>query len=207
MDVRPVHILDDNPDELLLLAQLVGKLGFSTVCHSDGDEFLSQFDERSTGCLILEIKLAGGRGFNVLEILAKRKIVPPIIISTRDADVPTVVRAYQIAKPVAFFQSRSRSEIALLEAIQSAMARDTEQRAEYVRQQDLERRLQELTQPETDVLHMLLQGADHTKISAELEVSRRTVENRRAKIMKKLGASCFPELVRIALDAGYKIRP
>lgn len=207
MEVRPVHILDDNPDELLLLAQLVTKLGFSTVCYSDPDEFLSQFDERSTGCLILEIKLAGGRGLPVLEALGKRKIVPPIIISARDADVLTVVRAYQIAKPVAFFQTRSRSEIALLEAIQSAMARDHEQRAEYARRQELEFRLKQLTQPESDVLQLLLQGADHMKISAELEVSRRTVENRRAKIMKKLGASCFPELVRIVLDAGCKIRP
>ncbi len=202
-----MHILDDNPEELLLLAQLVKKLGFSAVCHSNGDEFLRRFDECATGCLILEMKMAGGQSISVLEALAKRRIIPPIIISTRNADVPSVVRAYQLACPVAFFQSRSRSEIALLEAIQSAMARDDEQRAEYARRQDLERRLQQLTQPETDVLHLLLQGADHTTISTELEVSRRTVENRRAKIMKKLGASCFPELVRIALDAGYKMRP
>lgn len=82
------------------------------------------------------------------------------------------------------------------------MARDDEQRREYDRRRELEHRLQQLTQPEWDVLHLLLEGADHLQIAAELEVSRRTVENRRAKIMKKLGATCFPELVRIVLDAG-----
>lgn len=204
MEARPVHILDDNPDELLLLAQLVAKLGFSSICYSDCDDFLSRFHEQSPGCLILEIKLAGDRGLAILQALASRQIVPPIIISTRDADVASVVRVYQILKPVAFFQTRARSETALLEAIQSAMMRDHEQRAEFARRQELGARIRQLTEPEAHVLRLLLQGADHTTISSELSVSRRTVENRRAKIMKKLGATCFPELVRIALDAGYQ---
>jgi FixJ family two-component response regulator len=207
VEVRHVHILDDDSEELLSLAQIVTKLGFTAICYSDCDKFLGQFNDPSTGCLILEIKMAGGRGFDVLETLVKRTIVPPIIVSTRHADVPSVVHAYQIAKPIAFLQRQTMSEIALLEAIQSALAHDDEQRSAFARRQELEARLQQLSQPETAVLELLLQGADHTKISTELAISRRTVENRRVNIMKKLGTSCFPELVRIVLDAGHTTRP
>lgn len=207
MDSSHVHILDDDPNELLSLAQLVTRLGYSTICHSESDSFLSQFSEQSAGCLILEIKMAGGRGFDALEVIVKRKIVPPIIVSTWHADVPSVVRVYQTVQPVAFLQRQTTSEFTLLEAIQAAMARDNEQRAEFARRQELEARLQQLSQAEADVLDLLLRGADHAEIAAELEITRRTVENRRAKIMKKLGACCLPEMVCIVLDAGYRIRP
>lgn len=206
MEIRPVHIVDDDATDLSSTAQVVAKLGFPTVCYTDCEEFLRIFEEQSTGCIILELRMGGGQGFCVLEALAKRQLIPPVIVLTREADVPSVVRAYQITKVVAFLQKKSLSEIALLEAIQSALALDEQLRLGHARRQSLESRLQQLTVPELDVLRLLLHGADHAQISVELEVSRRTVENRRAKIMKKLGASCFPELVRIALDAGYKIR-
>lgn len=206
MELRSVHIVDDDPTDLSSTAQIVARLGFPTVCYADCEEFLRLFEKQSAGCIILELRMGGGHGFCVLESLSKHQLSPPVIILTREADVQSVVRAYQITKVVAFLQKKSLSEIALLEAIQSALALDEQRRDGHARRRDLESRLQQLTEPELDVLRLLLNGADHGKISAELEVSRRTVENRRAKIMKKLGASCFPELVRIALDAGYKIR-
>ncbi|MFO0791065.1 MAG: response regulator [Pirellulales bacterium] len=204
MDLRPVHIVDDDADYLVSLTQLVNNLGFQTVCYASGNELLEQPDDRLHGCLILDLKMPQITGFTVLEELAKRRVAPPVIVLTGYADVPAVVRAYQSGLVVAFLQKQAVSEIAILEAIQAAMARDDEQRSTFTRRNELEVRLSQLTQPEVEVLNLLMKGADHTRIAEALDISRRTVENRRAKIMKKIGANSFPELVRLVLDAGYR---
>lgn len=204
MDVRPVHILDDDPDYLVSLTRLVNNLGFQTICYGAGEELLSQTDEQLAGCLILDLKMPQVTGFTVLESLANRRIAPPVIVLTGHADVPAVVRAYQTGLVVAFLQKQAVSEIAILEAIQAAMAKDDDRRSSHIRRDELESRLSQLTEPEIDVLNLLMKGADHTRIAEALDISRRTVENRRAKIMKKLGAASFPELVRLVLDAGFR---
>ena len=63
------------------------------------------------------------------------------------------------------------------------------------------RRLEQLTPGECDVLELLLDGGSNRQIADALGVSVRTVEVRRAKLMKKMKARNLPELVRLVLVA------
>jgi FixJ family two-component response regulator len=124
-----------------------------------------------------------------------------VIVLTGHADAPAVVRVMRFGV-VSFLQKHSLSETALLEAIQEALKRDAQQRSARDGRQERERRLNSLSLPEKLVLDLLIAGRGHTNIAETLGVSRRTVENRRAKIMKKLGVSTFAELIRFTVEAG-----
>ena len=62
-------------------------------------------------------------------------------------------------------------------------------------------RLQRLTPGEHEVLRLLIDGKSNKTIAAELNVSVRTIEVRRAKLMKKMKAESLAELIRLTLAA------
>jgi two-component system response regulator FixJ len=196
-----VHILDDDQAYAQSLATLVRSLGFIAAAHTSSDQYLKQLDDEAPGCLILDLKMPEADGFSILETLRQRAVAPPVIVLTGHADAPAVVRVMRFGV-VSFLQKHSLSETALLEAIQEALKRDAQQRSARDGRQERERRLNSLSLPEKLVLDLLIAGRGHTNIAETLGVSRRTVENRRAKIMKKLGVSTFAELIRFTVEAG-----
>jgi FixJ family two-component response regulator len=49
------------------------------------------------------------------------------------------------------------------------------------------------------VLNLVIEGKLNKEIAAELQLSNRTVEDRRARLMKKMGARSVAELVQLAM--------
>lgn len=177
-------------------------LGFPVVCYSSGQDYLDR-GSHEAGCLILDMQMPGCDGLAVLEQLQKLEISQPVIVLTGRASVANVVDAFQSGRIVAYLQKQLLNEVTLLEAIQRGLAQDKEHRARFVRIASLKQRFQKLTSPEIDVLDRLLSGIDHATIARELKISRRTVENRRARIMEKLEVDNLPALMRLAMEIGY----
>ena len=63
-------------------------------------------------------------------------------------------------------------------------------------------RLSNLSRRERDVLQRVLAGHPNKNIAADLHISQRTVENHRAKVMRKTGCRSLPALVSLAIAAG-----
>lgn len=60
------------------------------------------------------------------------------------------------------------------------------------------RRLEHLTPRQNQIMDMVLAGEPSKNIAIDLGISRRTVENHRAVIMKKTGSGSIPALARLA---------
>jgi two-component system response regulator FixJ len=195
-----ISIIDDDPDYLESLSLLVRSMGFSTKSYARGGDFLASDDSLAAGCVILDLKLPDLQGIAVLEALGSRPLAPPVIVMTAHAEVTIAVRALR-SSVVASFQKHAVSETSLREAIHRAFARDADLRAAHARREEVQSLLALLSAPERQVLELLVQGFDHTRIAEALGISRRTVENRRAKLMKKLRVAHFPQLVRLAMEA------
>ncbi len=58
-----------------------------------------------------------------------------------------------------------------------------------------------LTTRQAQVLHLVLAGHPSKNIAADLNISQRTVENHRAAIMRRTGATSLPALARMAVGA------
>jgi len=69
-------------------------------------------------------------------------------------------------------------------------------------QQSLTARFSLLSEAERQVLMMVLRGSANKTIASSLHISRRTVEDRRARMMEKLQVETLADLVRLAIEAG-----
>jgi two-component system response regulator FixJ len=202
VDSHPsVHIIDNDPASRDSLVNLVASMGFTPMGFGSLKEHVATLDNSRHGCVILSLHAPAAAGLDVLEELTKLPIPMPIIVITDCNAVPPAVRAMQLGVE-AYLQKHCFSETTLWESIHAAFARDAVQRAAYHRRQGLIARLNELSPRERQVLEMLVQGYDHRQISDHLNVSRRTVENRRARIMQKFGVDTFPQLIAIAIELG-----
>jgi two-component system response regulator FixJ len=176
-------------------------MGFKPLPFGDGAEFMRSFDGNVPCCVIVDLKLPDVDGLAMIDGLRQFRIPPPVIVLTGRGDVRSAVQAHRRGV-VAYLEKHTLSETSLWEAIQDAFARDAEQRAAHARQDGLKSRLQSLTAGELQVFELLAKGHDHTTISEELGVSRRTVENRRSKLMKKLKVDNFADLIALAIEVG-----
>ncbi len=200
-DHPTVFIVDDDPEFLDSLSILVASMGLRFQCYASGLEFLSVFDGQSPGCVILDVRMPELDGLAVTKTLAQHAYTLPVIIMTAYAEVPAVVRASQLGV-VAFFQKHTFGETELGEASQNAITLDGERRSAQKRKNELKAQFAALNPTEQQVLQMLLKGCDHMSISKTLSISRRTVENHRSRIMKRMAVENFIELIALAYEIG-----
>jgi FixJ family two-component response regulator len=163
---------------------------------------LEQFNPESPGVLLLDVRMPKMSGLALQEQLAAMPISPAIIILTGYAEVPTALRAMRHGA-VDFLQ-KTISEPELYDAIQRGIAQDTEHRTEYGKRRELTARFAQLNAPEKKVLDHVLHGVSNKRIASHLGISRRTVEDRRARLMQKLRADSLADLVRLAVEAGFQ---
>ena len=207
MDSQPsVYVIDRDPSSRESLVRIVASMGFLPVAFSSREEYVASLNAERHGCVILSLHAPAAAGLDDLERLTALPIPMPIIVVTDCDSVPPAVRAMQLGVE-AYLQKHCFSETALWESIHAAFARDAVQRAAYHRREMLLARLNELSPRERNVLEMLVRGCDHRQIADDLNVSRRTVENRRARIMQKLGVATFPQLIALAIALGLTARP
>jgi two-component system, LuxR family, response regulator FixJ len=196
-----VHVIDDDSSSRSSLCELVASMGFSTAAYQSVEQYMRGLDSSWHGCVILFLHAPASIGLPDLETLTNLPIPMPVIVMTDCTSVGPAVRAMQLGVED-YVQKHCLSETSLWESIHAAFARDSVQRAAYHRQGQLQAKLAELTLREREVLELLVRGHDHRAIAEELNVSRRTVENRRARIMEKMGVETFPKLIAIAIELG-----
>ena len=195
-----MFIVDDDIDYLPTITNMVASMGFAPEPYRSADDYLAAFDLNRPGCLLIEIQFADRDGMALLDQLAAEPIAPPVIILTNSTAIPPIVQAARLGVE-AYLQKHCFAQTTLWESIQSAFARDAVQRAAYARRCELLNRMALLNARERVVLDLLVEGLDHKRIADDLGVSRRTVENRRSRIMEKLGADTFPKLIAMAIEA------
>lgn len=206
-DPAPViHLLDDDPDYLDSLVQLLASFRFEPRSYSSGQDFLARVSDLDPGPLILDLKMHLLSGYEVLATLVNREPRRPAIVLTGHADVPGVVRCYTSGLISAFLQKHNVTELVLLEAIQRAVAEDTERRTAYSSKLHFQSLMQRLTPADLEVFQRLLQGQTNATVAAALRVSRRSVECRRAKLMTTFGVTNICELAHLAFKSGFTRR-
>jgi two-component system, LuxR family, response regulator FixJ len=200
MQTPTVFIVDDDPAFCDSLELLIQSFGMQTAAFCGAESFLQQFDPDTRGVVILDVRMPGRSGLDLQQHLASLELCPPIIIMTGYAEVPVALRAMR--QGAVEFLQKTFSESELLDALNRAIAVDAENRRLYARRRELEDLMARLSGPEQDVLDLMLAGKPNKSIASSLGVSVRTVEDRRARIMKKLGVDTLAELVRLAVEAG-----
>jgi two-component system, LuxR family, response regulator FixJ len=195
-----VFIIDDDPAVRQSLTVLLRSMRLRTEAYESAQHFLDAYDTAQPGCLLLDVRMPGISGLALLEQFCRDNIRVPAIVMSAYGDVPMVVRAMK-AGAMNFLEKPCRDQ-QLWEAIQEALKWDGLHRQHAALHSKVLHRLERLTPGERDVLVLLTEGKSNKTIAAELKLSVRTIEVRRAKVMKKMKAESLAELIRLTLAAG-----
>jgi len=201
--IKPVvHVVDDNPAVRDAIRWLVEQVGLSARTYATAQEFLSACDPAMRGCLVLDIRMPGISGLDLQDRLQKQGIHLPVIIITGHGDVPVAVRAMK-AGALEFLQKPFNDQT-LLDAIHAALEKYHAIWAQQDQSHHTVRNLSALTPREQKVLDLLRHGKPNKVIAYELDLSVRTVEGYRARIMEKMGARSLGQLIEMVVQATPK---
>ena len=195
-----LHVVDDDASFRTAIGRLLRAYGYEVVLYQSGDEFLESPGNKEPGCILLDIRMAGLSGLELQDRLRKMDSILPIVFLTGHGDIPTSVRAIKagaedlLSKPV--------EKKVLIEAIERALARYRERRAEHDRLDALRALVTALTPRETEVFGLMVRGKLNKQIAHKLGTSERTIKAHRHSIMQKLQVQSVAEAVSIAERLG-----
>ncbi len=198
--IPTVHIVDDDSAVRESLALLLGLRGYATRRYASAEEFLETIKPGTPGCVLLDLRMPGMSGLEAQAELASRAIRMPVIILTAHGDVAS---ARQALKNGAFdFLEKPVDDKALSGTIDAALSADAEIQQRAGRTAAVKAQLERLTPRERQVLEAVVAGRHNREIAVDLEISVRTVEVYKARIMDKLQIERLPDLIRMAIDLG-----
>ena len=192
-----VFIVDDDVAVRKSLRLLFKTLSVEATDFASGDEFLAAWDEGWQGCILLDIRMPGTSGLEVQKVLSERGNTLPIIFITGHGDVPMAVKAMQLGA-FDFVQKPFRDQ-ELIDRVSQALAANQENHQEDLQKREVMRRFATLTARETEVMECVVRGQANKVIAMDLNVSQRTIEIHRARVMEKMQARSLAQLVRMSL--------
>jgi len=197
-----VYVVDDDDGMRRALDALLSTVGFSTAVFSRPAEFLANFKADSPGCLVLDIRMPDMSGLELQQHLNRTGSMLPVIFITGHGDVPMAVQAMKEGA-FEFIQKPFRDQD-LLDHINHALKLDAENRNTVARRAEVLHRLESLTPRERQVMDLVVEGAANKVIAIDLDLSERTVEIHRAKVMEKMGARSVAHLVKLHMALSDK---
>jgi FixJ family two-component response regulator len=198
---RPsVLVVDDDPSVRKSFARLIGSAGYEVETFASARDFLARPPTAGPCCVVLDVRMPGMNGIDLQAALAESGRRTSIVFVSGHVDVPASVRAMKngavdvLTKPV--------DEKDLLEAIQRAVDRDDQARADEAQVAEVRERVATLTPREAEVLALVVVGKLNKQIGSELGMGEKTVKVHRARVMRKMRADSLADLVRLADRAG-----
>ena len=177
-----VFVVDDDDAVRDSLRLLLKSANLACEVCGAAQDFLASYDPAQPGCLLLEVRMPGMSGLEMQQELNLRGATIPVIFITGHGDIPMAVEAMQHGA-FDFLQKPFRDQ-ELLDRVQRALVRDTENRARLRHTDRIRERLATLSPREREVLDLVTQGKAHKMGAGDLGGTQRTVEIHRAHVMQ-----------------------
>lgn len=206
MQQARVYIVTADPVIRRSLRRMCTLNGYRTRTFAAGVEFLRTWIRQPPGCLILDLKLPGPDGLEILRRLRATGCRWPVIMLAAHADRAQILRAVG-RSGLLFFEKPVREAELLVALVHAALAL----RAVVLPRPALaaERIPWALSVREEEVLQGLLNSERIKQTAARLGISESTVKSCRRTILRKLGARSTAQLIqRVTLAGGaHALRP
>jgi FixJ family two-component response regulator len=197
-----VFIIDQDASARDSLEILIRASGWRPECFASAEEFLARPRALKPGCLLLDVSLPQLDGLALQEIIADRREMPVIFISSQH-DVRTTVRAMKAG--AVDFMTKPCADAAIVNAVRCALDQSVKAVAEEAARRALALRFASLTERERQVLRLVVTGLLNKQVAAQLGISESTVKAHRGKMMRKMAADSIAALVRMATQMGLPV--
>ncbi|MCW0047453.1 response regulator [Brevundimonas sp. BT-123] len=201
MSPHSVFIIDDDPAMRDALVLMLRGAGYRARSFVSADDFLDNLPEDRSACVITDVRMPGLQGSELVgRLKSLRGGTWPVIVITGHGEVTLAVQLMKAG--VVDFVEKPFDPQRMLDAVSNCLASLTSLEAERIAREDAKARLDTLTPRERQVFDALIDGCSNKEIAQRLEISPRTVEIFRAKVMTKMQAANLSTLVRIGMRAG-----
>ncbi len=198
-----IYIVDDDEAVRDALSILLESIGYEHECFETAQVFLEDVKYQpekykigayETCCLLLDVRMPGMSGMQLQQQLLALDVELPIIFITGHGDISMAVAA--IKAGAVDFLTKPFAEKDLLRCLDSAFDRYRELVINRERNEGVLRLYESLTPREKEILKLLVAGKSNKVIGYDLDISQRTVEVHRARVMSKMECRSLADLVK-----------
>ena len=201
MTLPAAFVIDDDFAVRDALLALLRAEGLAARGFASGTDFFDRLPTDPVACVVTDLRMPGLDGVELVRRVGEMKgDAWPIIVITGHGDVSSAVELMKSG--VVDFIEKPFEPSRLVETIKGCLHCMAAYGATSERRAGIKRRLARLTARERQVFEGLARGSSNKQIAAHLDISPRTVEVFRAKVMTKMEADSLSALVRISLDLG-----
>lgn len=195
-DTPLVRIVDDQFSVREAVADLLASVGLAARGYASVAEFRQADNPSRPGCIVLDVRMPGSSGFDLLSSMTTEEQTLPVVFVTGHGDIAMAVRAMKAG--AVDFLAKPFNDQQLIDAVNAAIRQNATRRKAARTAADAARRLASLSEGEADVLRLTVEGLRIKQIADRLAISEITVKTRRARMMQKLNVTTFVELLRLA---------
>lgn len=196
-----VHIVDDEEPVRKSLAFLLTMNGFAVRIHETAAAFAEFAPSARNAVLITDLRMPEMSGIDLVRRLAAMKLKVPSIVITGHGDIPMAVEAMKAG--ATDFIEKPFEDTVIIDAIKRAATQLAGSADDGETIDEIRDRVVTLSERERQVLSAVVAGLPNKTIAYDLDISPRTVEVHRANVMTKMKAKSLPQLVRMAMSAGF----
>lgn len=194
-----VYLVDDDAAVREGFALLLAAYGLASRPCADAGGLAEQLDREQIGCVLMDVRMPGVSGLQLLDDLKAEGIDLPIVMVTGHGELAACRRAFTSG---AFdFLTKPVDESTLIDTVQRAVRAHIDLRRRQAPLRDAAARLARLSEREREVLALLAEGLSSKEMARRLDLSPRTVEAHRARLFEKLEAGSLAEVIRLQLQA------
>ncbi len=193
-----IYVIDDDPEVCASLEWLFKSVSLPVKTYHDAQSFLQEYTTDKIGCLIVDVRMPGMSGLELLEHLKSRRSHLSVVVITGYGDIAMAVRAMKSG--ACDFILKPLNQQFLLEVVQKQVNKSEDMsNIESTRE-----RISRLSERERQIMDLILDGRLNKQIAYDLDISISTVEAHRANIMQKIQAKNLAHLIRVYLQAQYQ---
>ena len=195
-----VFIVDDDDSVRKSLARLITSVGLKVETFSSANAFLKRDAYDGPACLVLDIRMPGLSGLELQTELAKAERTLSIVFITSHGNITMSVQA--IKAGAVDFLEKPFEEQDLLDAVHLAIQKDRDTKEKLAELREIQERVESLTPREREVFALVVTGMLNKQIAFEMGIGEKTIKVHRARVMQKMQAESFADLVRLAEKLG-----
>jgi two-component system CheB/CheR fusion protein len=166
---------------------------------ADCESFLAAYKPRPESCLVLDVHFPGMGGLELLGRLQDVTLRLPTVVISGSSGISDAVQSMK-SGATDFIEKPILPET-LIDAVRKALEQSRRMTSAAHLKEVAVDHLAHLTPRQQQILNLVLAGHPSKNIAADLGISQRTVENHRASIMHKTGATSLPALSRLVIAA------